>query len=61
MNENEDFSDPEFYPYDDDEICDGCGGDGMNGQHCPLCCGAVYSPGTEECDGCIHSSECACN
>lgn len=37
-------------------ICDGCGQE--DGQ-CPLCCGSSYAPGSEECDFCEYSDECA--
>jgi hypothetical protein len=43
---------------DDYQPCD-CGGDGMNGIFCPLCCGGVFSPGSEECDFCDFSDECS--
>jgi len=39
----------------EDDICDGCGEfDGC----CPLCCGNIYSPGSEECDWCEYSDNC---
>lgn len=40
----------------DSDECDGCGKvDGC----CPLCCGFTYSPGSEQCDWCDYSDECA--
>ena len=54
---DDDFDDSEFL----DDVCEGCGSDGMDGGYCPLCCenGGWYSPGTEDCDFCPHDSECA--
>lgn len=40
----------------EEDICDGCGE--VEGQ-CPLCCGFIYSPGSEECDFCGYERECA--
>ena len=55
----EDFGD---FSDEDSDTCEGCGesyGDGC----CPLCCsnGGMYAPGTEDCDFCDYSSECASN
>ena len=42
--------------FDGDESCDGCGE--IDGQ-CPLCCGHEFARGSEECDFCDYSDECA--
>lgn len=46
----------------DDNFCPTCGRNlNESVQGCPDCnsCGGVYSPGTEECDWCSYSEECA--
>jgi len=45
---------------DDNQTCDGCGKPFGEGQ-CPLCCnnGGAYALGSEECDFCEYSDECA--
>ena len=47
---------------EDIQRCDGCGRD-VNGYDagdpCPLCCPSSYAPGSEECDWCTYSEECA--
>lgn len=49
---------------DDDEhnVCDCCGRD-LNGYDsgdpCPMCCSHSYACGSEECDWCTSSDECA--
>lgn len=54
--EAEDYFDD--YADDDGECaCDGCGKEDGN---CPLCCPmGMYAPGTEDCDFCEYSDECA--
>lgn len=46
---------------EDRQICEGCGRDvsGYEGGGCPLCCGHSYACGSEECDWCRYSEECA--
>jgi len=39
----------------DDDVCDGCG---QSDGQCPLCCGHMYAPGSEECDFCNYNDEC---
>jgi len=51
--ENDDIEDDEIYR------CDGCGRTDMDSGHCPLCCNSGFSPGSEECDFCSYSDECA--
>jgi len=58
-NENEprEFPDYEDEDWEEGNIeCDGCDGEG-----CPLCCinNGTYAPGTEECEFCEYSDECA--
>jgi predicted amidophosphoribosyltransferase len=57
--EVEEYSDSD----DDRQICEGCGRDvnGYEGGGCPLCCGSTYAPGSEQCDFCPYSEECARN
>lgn len=54
--------DPEdFADYDDTEgACEGCGKPYEDGC-CPLCCpnGGMYAPGSEDCDFCDYTEECA--
>ena len=48
--------------WDDTNTCDACGQDFDNGETgCPFCCnnGGAYAAGTEECDFCKYSDECA--
>ncbi len=54
IEENSDFE-------DDRQLCEGCGRDinGYDGGKCPLCCSHSYACGSEECDWCNHSEECA--
>ena len=45
----------DFDPDDGSGECGYCGGEG-----CPACCDNLfYAPGTEECDFCRYSDECA--
>jgi hypothetical protein len=40
--------------------CEGCGRGPYDDGQCPLCCPqGMYAPGTEECDWCEYSDECA--
>ena len=65
MNKPEDISVQEYeddYDDDDDTFCHACGrnlNEDISG--CPECnpCGGIYEPGTEECDWCEYSEECA--
>ena len=56
----EDCDDFDFLD-DHEDVCDGCGSDGIGGTYCPMCCsnGGWYSPGTEDCEFCDYSDECA--
>lgn len=50
--------DEDYADYGDgNDVCDGCGEPYGMGQ-CPICCGNVFSPGSEECDWCEYSAEC---
>lgn len=55
----------EFYdPYEHErQFCDVCGHEIIPYErgHCPACygCGESYAPGSEECDWCPFSDECA--
>ena len=63
-------SDP-YYPLDeydpndtyfddgDEDRCEGCGRGHYDGGACPLCCGHMYAPGTEDCEFCDYEGECA--
>lgn len=55
MKDMECFDDDNEYR-DDENECEGCGE--VDGQ-CPLCCGHSYACGSEECDFCEYSDECA--
>lgn len=54
----------DYDEYDDDfeekNKCPDCGRGDYDDGHCPMCCGSgMYAPGSEECDFCEHSDECA--
>ena len=57
---SQDFYECEDEYYNDEfDRCDVCGSD--DGDGCPFCrpCSGSYAPGTEECDWCPDSEECA--
>lgn len=45
--------------YDDFDDCEFCGQKQGMVPGCPNCCGAIFSPGSEECEWCEHSAICA--
>ncbi|MBN2039606.1 MAG: hypothetical protein JW864_06170 [Spirochaetes bacterium] len=52
----------EFDDEEDDEGgCEVCGRRPYDDGYCPMCCpaGGCYAPGTEECEFCEYSDECA--
>lgn len=58
MIENDEYWDG--WEDDDEEPCEGCGRyPGDDGEPCSLCCGLSFAPGSEDCDFCGHSDECA--
>lgn len=50
----EEYCEDDYFDNESDMSCDGCDGEG-----CPLCCGFVFSPGSEECEMCGYFNECA--
>lgn len=56
---HDDDWDDSVYEDEGDDVCDGCGRGEMDDGQCPLCCGNMFAPGSEECDFCEYSEECA--
>jgi len=61
LDEDDGFED-EDDGFEDEDTCEGCGRGTYDSGQCPLCCPqGMYSPGTEDCDWCSYSDECAEN